>query len=433
MGMPSVLRLAGMVGFVTAVAAWSPAQAQEWTRFRGPNGQGVSEADTVPVTFSEADYNWKTKLPAGGHSSPVLWGKKIFLTCADDKETAERMVVCLHADDGRILWTKSYNSEFHTKHRFNSFASASPAVDANHVYICWSTPEEYTLLALDHDGKEVWRRDLGPFLSQHSSGTSPIVYQDMVILGNDQDSEDGNVPSIKGNSFLIAVDAKTGTNRWVTERISARVAYSTPCVYQPEGGEPQLIFNSQAHGISSINPKDGSLNWEIAGTGSAPLLDKRSVSSPVLVSGMITASCGSGGGGNYLVLVRPGTKDRKPELVRRFEQKDAAPYVPTPVAYGDLLFMWNDRGIASCVNAVTGEVHWVKRVGQNYFSSPIRVRDKIYCVSTEGDVVVVKAGTEYELLATNSLGEDSHSTPAVADGVLYLRTYNHLISVGGKK
>lgn len=433
MGMRSIVRFAGVSAFLAVVAWWSPATAQEWTRFRGPNGQGVSEASTIPVQFTEADYNWKAKLPAGGHSSPVLWGKKIFLICADDQESAQRMVVCLHADDGRILWTKTFESKFHTKHRFNSFASSTPAVDADHVYVCWSTPEEYTLLALDHDGNQVWQRNLGPYLSQHSSGTSPIVYEDMVILGNDQDPDDANAPNLKGKSFLIAVDRKTGADRWITERESVRVAYSTPCVFQPQGGQPQLIFNSQAHGITGINPKDGSVVWEIANSDAKPLLNKRSVSSPVLVSGMVTASCGSGGGGNYLVLVRPGTQDSKSELVRRIDQKDGAPYVPTPVAYGDLLFLWNDRGIASCVNAVSGEVHWVKRVGQNYFGSPIRIQDKIYCVSTDGDVIVVKASAEYELLATNSLGENCHSTPAVADGVMYLRTYNHLISVGGKK
>jgi len=432
MGMRSKFWLAGVAWSLAALGLWSPATAQDWTRFRGPNGQGVSEASTIPVKFTEADYNWKTKLPAGGHSSPVLWGKKIFLTCADDEQSAKRLVVCVHADDGRILWTKTYESEYHHKHKFNSFASSTPAVDADHVYVCWSTPEEYTLVALDHEGKEVWRRNLGPYFSQHSCGTSPIVYEDMVILGKDHDASDPQHPELKGNSFLIAVDRKTGSDRWITERNSAVVAYSTPCIYQPEGGQPQLIFNSQAHGITSINPKDGSVNWEIDKVGTKGLLTKRSVSSPVLVSGMITASCGSGGGGNYLVLVRPGSKDNPPELVRKIEQKDGAPYVPTPVAYGDLLFLWGDRGIGSCVNAVTGEVHWVKRIGQNYFGSPIRIQDKIYCISTEGEVVVLKASSEFEVLATNSLGEESHSTPAVSNGVMYLRTYNHLISVGGK-
>ncbi len=409
------------------------AVGQEWSRFRGPNGQGVGKAENIPVAFSEADYNWKTKLPASGHSSPVLWGDKIFVTCADDDDTAQRMVVCVDSKDGKILWTRKYESAFHRKHKFNSFASATAAADADHVYVTWSTPEEYTLMALDHDGNEVWRRNLGPFVSQHSCGISPVVYEDLLILGNDQDAEDQVDPNQKGKSFLLAVDRKTGKDRWITERTSDIVAYSTPCVYQPEGGKPQLIFNSKSHGITSINPQDGSVNWEIATSNGAPLLDKRSVSSPVFVAGMITASCGSGGGGNSLVLVKPGNGSQSPEMVRRIVQKDGAPYVPTPIAYGDLLFLWSDGGIASCVDAPSGKVHWVKRVGGNYFGSPVRIDDKIYCVSTDGDVVVLKASSEFEQLATNPLGEMCHSTPAIANGAMILRTYSHLISVGGKK
>ena len=135
--------------------------------------------------WKSSDFNWKVELPAGGHSSPVLWGDKIFLTCADDAKSAERQVVCLHADNGRILWTKKYSSTFHTKHVLNSFASATAAVDEERVYLSWSTPQEYTLLALDHAGQEVWQKKLGPFVSQHSCGTSPVVFEDFVILEPD--------------------------------------------------------------------------------------------------------------------------------------------------------------------------------------------------------------------------------------------------------
>ena len=119
--------------------------------------------------------------------------------------------------------------------------------------------------------------------------------------------------------------------------------------------------------------------------------------------------------------------------MHRIDQKDGAPYVPTPIAYNDLLFLWNDKGIVSCVDAPTGKVLWIKRVGGNYFGSPVRIDDKIYAVSTDGDVIVIKASAEYELLASNSLGEMCHTTPAVAHGKMFVRTYNHLISVGGKK
>ncbi len=403
------------------------AKAQGWTRFRGPNGSGIVEdGSTIPVRWTLEDFNWRVALPGGGHSSPVFWGDKIFLTCADDLRTAERIVVCLSVKDGRTLWERHFPSRIHRKHRFNSYASSTPAVDAKRVYVCWSTPEEYLVLALDHQGQEVWRRNLGPFVSQHSSGTSPIVFEDMVVLANDQDAEGG------GRSFVVALDAATGQVRWRLDRRSTRVAYSTPCVYHGPDGRPQLIFNSQSHGIYAVDPSSGSLLWELSQVGGRPLFNKRSVSSPIIARGLIFGSCGSGGGGNYAVAVRPPqSPGDQPQLVFKIDR--AAPYVPTPVAKDDLVFLWSDRGIVTCVEVPSGKVVWRRRVGGNFFGSPIRVADRLYCISTDGTVVVLRASRRFELLARNPAGEMSHATAAVHQGVLYLRTYSHLIALGGKR
>lgn len=400
--------------------------AQEWSRFRGPNGSGISDATTIPSTWTEKDINWSVKLPAGGHSSPVLWGKKIFLTGADDEDTAQRFVFCVDADSGKILWNQHFPSKHHTKHAFNSFASATAAADAERVYVVWSTPSQYTFMALDHDGNKVWELDLGPFISQHSCGTSPVVYDDLVVLANDQDEEGG------GKSFLLAVDAATGEIRWKTERLSTRVAYSTPCIYKGADGRDQMIFNSMSHGMTSIDPRTGKTLWEIAAVEGEPLLDKRSCSSPVLADGIITASCGSGGGGNYVVAIRPGTPGQLDSAEMIYKVDRSAPYVCTPLAKDNLLYLWSDGGVVSCLEASTGEVHWRKRVKGDYFGSPVCVDDRLFCVSTDGTVVVLKASKEYELLAENELKELCHSTPAVADGKMFVRTYTHLHSIGGK-
>ncbi len=320
-------------------------------------------------------------------------------------------MLCVDAESGKLLWQRRFDSTVHPKHLRNSFASSTPAVDENHVYVCWSTPSEYTLLALDHQGRDAWRRDLGPFVSQHSCGTSPIVYQDMVVLGNDQD----------GVSFLTAVNCKDGEERWRTERRSAVVAYSTPCVFYPPGGRPELIFNSEAHGISAIDPQDGHMKWELS------VFDKRSVSSPVVAAGLIFGSCGSGGGGNYLVAVKPGTS---PEIA--YKVTDGAPYVPTVLSKGELLFLWSDKGVVSCLKAATGDKLWRERVGGNYSGSPVLIGDFLYCIAEDGTVVVLAASEKYQLVARNALGEDSRSTPAVSSDRLYLRTYSHLISIGGR-
>jgi outer membrane protein assembly factor BamB len=150
----------------------------------------------------------------------------------------------------------------------------------------------------------------------------------------------------------------------------------------------------------------------------------------VLAAGLIIGACGSGGGGNYLVAVRPGGAAKKPELA--YTIRKSAPYVPTSVCVGDRLFLWSDGGIVSCVEAASGEVKWQDRVGGNFFSSPLWVDSRLFCVSTKGEVVVVGASDRFEVLARNPLGEVTHSTPAVAGGRMYIHTTKSLISVGGR-
>ena len=231
-----------------------------------------------------------------------------------------------------------------------------------------------------------------------------------------------------GKSFLIAVDRKTGKDRWQIPRTSDLVAYSTPCVYQNANGRTELIFNSKPHGICGIDPKTGKVNWEVTG-----LLDKRSCSSSLLAGGLLIASCGSGGGGNYLVAIHPGGTGKPNAGQLAYKIDKSAPYVPTPIAKGDLLFMWSDGGVVTGVKASTGEILWQNRVGGNYFGSPICIEDRLYNISTDGEVLVVGATDKYTPLGKNPLGEISHSTPSVANGTLYLRTFSHLISLGGKK
>jgi len=282
---------------VVLLLLWTPASplgAEEWPRFRGARGAGIGDADSIPAKWTEKDYNWKVKLPGVGHSSPVLWGNRIFLTCAD-ANTAQRMILCLHAADGGIVWQRNYPSTMYRHHRDNSFASSTPAVDAEGVYLSWTTPEEVTLLALNHNGHQKWRRHLGPFKSMHGSGASPILFEDLVVLANDQ----------KGEAFLIAVDRQTGRNRWQVERRSGLTPASTPCMYRTETGAPELIFTSTAHGITSVDPTSGRIIWELQGV----FLD-RCVGSPISAHGLIIASYGYGSRGTRLVAVRPDANNK---------------------------------------------------------------------------------------------------------------------------
>jgi outer membrane protein assembly factor BamB len=400
--------------------------AQEWTRFRGPNGTGISYAKTIPTKISDADIQWKVELPATGHSAPVLWGDRIFLTSTGDKSGGIQ-VLCLSTMDGTLIWRRDFPLTPFPRHQFNSYAASTPAVDAERVYVVWNEPEHYLLTALDHDGKMIWQRDFGPFVSQHGCGVSPVVYKDKVILGNDQDDQKFVKESTRsGVSFIVAVNAKTGKTVWQTPRRSAVVAYSTPCIYEPKDGHPALIFNSQAHGISALDPDTGNVQWEYD-----QAFDKRTVSSPLIAGDLILGTCGSGGGGNFVTAVRAGNSARgkKPELA--YQMKKSAPYVTTGIVVGDLVWLWSDSGILTCLQASSGEIRYQERVGGDFFGSPVWVDGRLFSVSTSGELVVVEASDKFNVLHRYPLNELCHSTPAVAGGRMFVRSEKHLWSIGG--
>lgn len=409
-----------LLALSTLSASW--AEAQDWTRFRGPNGSGLGQATGLPAKWADQDYNWKAKLPGEGHSSPVLWGEKIFLLSADP-QTALRYLLCLSAQDGRELWRREFSSETHRLHQRNTYASSTPAVDAQRVYVAWSTPAQVTLRVFDHAGQDVWQAALGPDVSEHGFGCSPILFEDLVILSNSQQETELEQGQEPGQSTMLAYDAKTGQQRWRTPRVSVRVCYSTPCIYQPASGPPELICTNTGDGLYSLDPRTGRENWK------APkAFSMRVVNSPVIAGGLLFGSTGSGGGGNYVTAVRPG---KRPQTA--YTLKNAAPYVPTLVAQDDLLFLLNDKGVASCVNPSTGEDYWRERVGQAFSSSPIIADGKLYCISDDGLVVVLAAAKQFRLLGENPLGEPTRATPAVSGGRLYFRTKSQLFSIGGRK
>jgi outer membrane protein assembly factor BamB len=404
---------------------------EAWNRFRGPNGSGISTAKTVPVRWTDEDYNWKIGLPGPGHSSPVVWGQRVFVTCGDPA-TARRTVLCVDAATGHTLWTHDEPSQPHGQHRDNGYATATPAVDSDGVVVTWSTPAAVMLLALDLDGRVLWRRDLGPEISLHGSGSSPILYQDLVVLFNDQEDmerspgrkKDG--PNPAGRSFLTGIDRQTGRTRWETERQTFLAGYATPCMYR-DGDRAELIFASTAHGLMGIDPATGTVNWECG----QPFLD-RAVVSPVVAPGLVIATHGAGLRGTRCLAVRPGSRARGTEPTVAYAVTSAVPMVPTPLVKDGCLYLWADDGVVSCLQVETGEVVWRERVDGEYFASPIWIDHRLYCVSKAGEVVVLAAADTFEVLSRVPLGEPSFATPAVAGGVMYLRTRSHLFSLGGR-
>jgi outer membrane protein assembly factor BamB len=408
-----------------AVAAilTSTAAGQEWTRFRGPNGTGESETTTIPARWTDKDLNWKIELPGIGHSSPVLWGEKIFLLSADPK-TATRYVLCINAKDGKQIWRREYPGVPHHLHANSSFASVTPAVDAQRVYVAWSDPDYTRLMALDHTGNEAWSINLGPWVSQHGFGSSPMLYEDMVVINCSQEDSNGTDPRQPKESFVVAVEQSTGKIRWRTERKIVSASYSVPSVRKNESGQDELVCCTQAEGIFALDPKTGRENWSMPSA-----FTMRTVSSPVFAGGLIIGTTGKGAGGHYVVALRPGTQPKV-----EYEIRQNAPYVPTPVKRGELVFLFEDRqGHVSCINAADGKVLWFKpRVGTAFFGSPVRAGDKLFCIDIAGTVICLAAEAEFKELGRTELKELSRSTPAIAGGRMYVRTVSHLLSVGGK-
>jgi outer membrane protein assembly factor BamB len=393
-----------------------------WPRFRGPNGSGIGQGD-IPAKWGDEDFNWKVKLPGGGNSSPVVWGDRIFLTCGNDQTGAE-MVVCLNTSDGQVRWKREYPSRSFNHHPYNSYASGSAAVDEKHVFVCWSTPESLTLLALDPDGKELWKKDLGPFVSQHGGGQSPMIFEGLVVLTDDQEGP---------QSFLFAFHEDSGELAWKVDRKpSNKFAAATPCVYRPKNGPAQLIFAGKSEGLTAIDPKTGNRLWELP-----DIFDARPVASPYTAEGLIFASCGDGPTGHQFVAAKPADDGKSATIA--YEYRRGVPYVPTSIVKDGLLYYVTDNGVLTCAHANTGQQIWRQRLDGNFFGSFVNCGDKLFLLSKEGEAFVFRAGEKFELLAQNKLDwEDDaphpplSTTPAIAGGRMYVRTYTHLVSIGGK-
>jgi outer membrane protein assembly factor BamB len=389
------------------------ANAQHWDRFRGPDGAGQSDARTIPVEWQPQNFLWKRPLAGIGHSSPVIWDDRIFLTSADP-QTAELMVLAFNAINGAPLWERRLPGATYEQHAQNSFASGTPAVDRDRVYVLWRTGEMIKLAAFTHSGEVLWQRDVDDSDEKFGFGASPVLAGDIVFVVNDIESE----------SSITGVDRATGEIRWQFSRPSAQSAFSTPCPLDAADGRERLITTSTAAGVTAVDPATGRIAWQAL----EKQLPERCVSSPIAAGGLVLVSCGRVNNGLYLIALRPGPDGSPPEEAYRIRQ--GVPNVPTPVVAGDLLFLWHDKGIVACHDLATGQLHWRERIGGNFNSSPIRVGNRIYCVSRAGEAVVLAADKRFQLLARNSLEEPVSATPAVAHGRMYLRTEQSLMCIG---
>ncbi|MCI0333479.1 MAG: PQQ-binding-like beta-propeller repeat protein [Planctomycetes bacterium] len=389
------------------------ARAENWDRFRGPNGAGQSDAEGIPSEWKTENFLWRMPLPGIGHSSPVIWDGRLYITSADG-DTREQIIQAYDAIGGSLLWERRVDAGSYSINGLNSYASSTPAVDAHHLYVMWLANGRVMLAAWTHDGDEVWRRDIGGFEEEHGFGKSPVVVDGLVCVANDNETD----------SAIVALDALSGDPRWHILRASGITPFATPCVLDPDAEKIQLLALSTASGLSAIDVQTGQVAWH----GLKDELPLRTVSSPIVAGGLIFVSCGQGGNGKLTIAARPGNAQVGPREVYRLEQN--IPNVPTPVVAGDLLFLWHDRGVVSCHDVGSGRQLWRNRVGGDFHSSPVRIGDRIFAASRAGEVVVLRAAPEFQLLARNVLDEPCHATPAVAENRLYVRTESTLFCIG---
>ena len=392
----------------------SQLHAQNWPRFRGENGAGTSDLKGIPSTWTDRDYAWKIELPNVGHSSPVIWEKTLFVTSATEGG-GERFVHCIDADTGKERWQVSQKLNESKKHEKNSWASSTPVTDGTRVYVLFADDARQFAVAWDFNGKEVWRRELGSYESEHGLGASPILQNGLLIVPNDQ----------VGPSSLMALNAETGVPLWQTERLPGKTSYSTPMIVSNGNRGQQIICLSESNGIAGIDLLTGKQNWK------TPKLPLRTVASPVESDGLIFAICGEGGSGKYFAAVQTDSAVSDESRIV-FERKLTLPYVPCPVVYNGMLFLWGDKGILVCLELPTGKEIWSQRIDGGFSGSPICIEDRLFCIAENGEVVVIKAADHFEELGRTALGDDCHSTPAVANGHLYLRTFKHLIAIKAK-
>jgi outer membrane protein assembly factor BamB len=277
-------------------------------------------------------------------------------------------------------------------------------------------PQEFLLLALDHAGKERWRKSLGRFESQHGSGSSPIVLGDLVILNDDQESP---------GSALLAFDRKTGQQKWKLDRRSTKkAAMSTPTVWKPKTGDEQIVITTWGGGIQGIDPKSGKLLWS-----AADVFFSRPIGSPQTTEDTIIGVCGEGNGTRSLVAIQPNPAGGAPKVLYKIDQ--LSPHVPCPLIDRDRLILLNDLGELTVADLATGKIRWTEKVGAAFYGSPILVGDTLWTVSRQGDLFGIDIANGYKQICKLNVGT-SQATPAVADGRMFIRTTSQILCIKPK-
>ena len=422
---------------LSVVLCATPAVADNWPEWRGPEATGVSREENLPTHWSAEDnVAWKAPLEGLGTSSPVVWGDQVFLTTQmgvgpidhrgaqfpgapfardyrRDDGTVQFVVYAFDRSNGHLRWRHEFaaDGDLPAVHYKHSLASPSPVTDGQSVYAWVGTGQ---LVALNMDGELLWQRRLGreyaPFDVLWGHGSSPVLYENFLYLLCDHPAR----------AYLLALDKRTGKEIWKVERGSGLRSYSTPFILRSEKGD-ELVVNS-SHRLESFDPKTGALLWYAGGP--TPL----AIPMPVSHDGILYVSRGYSSG--PYASVRGGGRGDVSSSHVRWSFPTGAPYVSSLVYYEGLVYMANENGIVTAIDAETGTSVWRERLGGVFTASPIAADGKVYFLEESGRAVVLEAGRTFRMAAENALGERSLASPAVSDGQIFIRTDRHLYCIG---
>lgn len=390
--------------------------ADDWSQFRGANSNGVVDAKNLPTTWSEDSANIAFQAPISGlgWSSPAIHKNEIWLTTAINDGGSLR-AICLHLESGKEIANVEViqvnkPGRIHSK---NSHASPTPIVTDDFVYVHFGAPGT---ACLKHNGEVVWVTP-HKYRMVHGSGGSPILHEGRLYLSCDG----GDV------QFVIALDAATGKQVWKQPRPNnpsrKKFAFSTPAIIQVNGSA-QLV-SAGAGGVSSLHPETGKQIWRVDYADGYSVVPQATMG-----KGLVFVS--SAFDRPTLYAIDPTATGNVTDSHVKWTMSKGAPHTPSPLVVGDEIYIVSDRGVATCLNATTGEEHWQERLGGNFSASPVFADGKIYFLNETGETTVVKPGTEYRELAKNQLKGRTLSTPAVIDGALLIRTDTHLVRINGE-
>jgi len=439
--MRQLLVACGVALALTAHAGGAvPLATDDWPQWRGPQGAGIG-AGTYPDRWSPTEHiAWKTEIPGKGHSSPSVWGDRIFITTAiegaeipgwkapvhlgfdrlpgyvnPDSTGKGHMLTlktyAIQATTGKVVWERvSFEGPpYDDRHNLNTYASPTVATDGKWVYAFFESAGFY---AYDFDGNLKWKLDLGGLAKAGlGPGTSPLIYENLLILQNDLEMGEG--------SSIRAYERTTGKEVWKTSRTTRR-SWATPIIVKA-GGRDELVA-SGAEEVIAYDPKTGKELWKGPGTQSHP------IPSFVVGNGLVFGTAGNSA--KVVLALRPGEQEASARLAWRYNK--GAAYVTSPIFYDGYLYLVSDSGIMTCLDPTTGTVVYEGgRVPKpaTFRSSAVAFDGKILLTSDEGETFVIKAGPKHEVLATNSVGESVWASLALAHGMVFVRSDKHLFAI----